>query len=260
MKNIMSACLILFCSLFLYFNSTRSEIVGDVNNDEKINLTEAIFALKVASGMNESIKKSAPLVVASGQDVIGPDENINNAIINLEDYGFKENGLEPHFIVSQRNFNYASVDGNTMDASYCGYSKLSKLKYQVSCWASTNASGPTVQSSFDWFALQILISNSDIFKVASGKDISGPNNSTNKSIINLKNYGFSLDSSEPHIIVSERNYNYNSIDGNTMDASYCGYSKISKLEFEVSCWASTNASGPTVQSSFDWMAIQLKEN
>lgn len=93
-------------------------------------------------------------------------------------------------------------------------------------------------------------------RVASGQNVVGPNDATNESVINLATYGFSSTGADPHIIVSERDYNYIAADQNTMDASYCGFTKVSKLVFRVTCWASTNSDGATVQSTFDWIAIQ----
>lgn len=92
--------------------------------------------------------------IASGQNVVGPNPSLNSSIINLEDYGFNPTGNDPHIIVSERDYNFASADGNTMDASYCGFTKSSKLVFVVVCWASPNNSDGTVQSSFDWIAIQ----------------------------------------------------------------------------------------------------------
>ena len=93
-------------------------------------------------------------------------------------------------------------------------------------------------------------------RVASGQNVVGPNGVTNEAVIDLAAHGFSLTGTDPHIIVSEHDYNYVAAEGNTMDASYCGFTKVSKLVFRVSCWASTNSSDSAVQSSFDWLAIQ----
>ncbi len=190
--------------------------------------------------------------VASGQNVLGPNSATNQAVIDLGDHGFDPNGADPHIIVSQRNYNANSVDGNTMDASFCGFTKVSKLVFTTTCWASTNASGGTVRSSFDWMAVQPRVGD----VVASGQNVMGPNSATNQAVIDLADHGFDVNGVDPHIIVSERNYNANSVNGNTMDASFCGFTKVSKLVFTTTCWASTNASGGTVRSSFDWMAVQ----
>ena len=99
-------------------------------------------------------ERVSPVRVASGKDVVGPNDVSNQAIINLQDHGFDPLGSDPHFLVSERDSNYVHADGNTMDASYCGYTKLSKLKYQVVCWASPNNSDGSVQSTFDWIAIQ----------------------------------------------------------------------------------------------------------
>jgi hypothetical protein len=96
----------------------------------------------------------AAILTASGQDVTGPNAKTNQAVINLADYDFDESGTDPHIIVSEHNFNYSESAGNTMDASYCGFEKISKLEFKVTCWASTNSSSSTVQSSFDWLAIQ----------------------------------------------------------------------------------------------------------
>ncbi len=99
-------------------------------------------------------ERVSPVKVASGKDVVGPNDVSNQAIINLQEHGFDPLGADPHFIVSERDANYVHADGNTMDASYCGYTKLSKLKYQIVCWASPNNSDGSVQSTFDWIAIQ----------------------------------------------------------------------------------------------------------
>lgn len=92
--------------------------------------------------------------IASGQNVVGPDALSNQAVINLATYGFDPTGEDPHIIVSERDSNYVAADGNTMDASYCGFTKTAKLSFVVTCWASTNPSDSSVQSSFDWLAVQ----------------------------------------------------------------------------------------------------------
>ena len=94
------------------------------------------------------------LRAASGQNVVGPDGASNQSVIDLSLYGFNPGGKDPHIIVSERDYNYGEAEGNTMDASYCGYTKISKLVFQVTCWASTNSSSGSVQSSFDWMAIQ----------------------------------------------------------------------------------------------------------
>lgn len=94
------------------------------------------------------------LRAASGQNVVGPDNNTNQAVIDLALYGFNPAGKDPHIIVSERDYNFVAADGNTMDASYCGFTKISKLVFTVECWASTNASSGSDQSSFDWMAIQ----------------------------------------------------------------------------------------------------------
>lgn len=93
------------------------------------------------------------LKVASAQNVIGSNPS-GSITIDLEDFGFNPLGSDPHIIVSERDYNYDAVDGNTMDASYCGFSKLSKLKFSVICWASPDNSPGVVRSSFDWMAIQ----------------------------------------------------------------------------------------------------------
>ncbi|MCA9496789.1 MAG: hypothetical protein KC589_07620, partial [Nanoarchaeota archaeon] len=97
-------------------------------------------------------------------------------------------------------------------------------------------------------------------RVASGQDVYGADLHTNLEIIDLETYGFDLLGPDPHILVSEHNYNVNSVHGNTMDASYCGFTKLSKLKFQVTCWASTNPSSSAYTSSFDWIAIQVSNN
>ncbi|WPU65192.1 type IV pilus modification PilV family protein [Peredibacter starrii] len=94
------------------------------------------------------------LRAASGQNVVGPDSASNQAVVDLALYGFNPAGKDPHIIVSEHDYNYGDAEGNTMDASYCGFTKISKLVFQVTCWASTNSSSGSVQSSFDWMAIQ----------------------------------------------------------------------------------------------------------
>ncbi|MDD4332969.1 MAG: hypothetical protein PHT51_02550 [Patescibacteria group bacterium] len=93
--------------------------------------------------------------VASGQDEwSGSTLNITKQI-NLANYGFDLNGKEPHIIVSEHDYNKAASDGNTMDASYCGFTKENKLVFTVNCSVSTNNSSGSDASSFDWFAIQL---------------------------------------------------------------------------------------------------------
>ncbi len=99
---------------------------------------------------------NSKVLVASGQNVPGPNANTNEAVIDLSTYGFDASGPPPHIIVTQRNYNYNSVNGNTMDASFCGFTKVSNLVFQTQCWVSTNSSSGTFRSSFDWIAIQIL--------------------------------------------------------------------------------------------------------
>ena len=93
--------------------------------------------------------------VASGQDVTGPNSNTNQAVIDLAEHSFDPDGLDPHIIVSEHNYNASGADWDTMDASYCGFDKLSKLQFKVTCWASPNNTGGYVQSTFDWLAIQV---------------------------------------------------------------------------------------------------------
>lgn len=93
------------------------------------------------------------LHVASASGVIGAN-NLGNVTIDLATYGFDPLGEDPHILVSERDSNYDEVDGNTMDASYCGYVRNSKLIFTVTCWASPNNSDGTLHSSFDWMAIQ----------------------------------------------------------------------------------------------------------
>lgn len=99
---------------------------------------------------------NSKVLVASGQNVTGPSASSNLGVIDLSTYGFVASGPPPHIIVSQRNYNYSSVNGNTMDASFCGFTKVSNLVFQTTCWASPANSSGTVRSSFDWIAIQIL--------------------------------------------------------------------------------------------------------
>jgi hypothetical protein len=92
-------------------------------------------------------------------------------------------------------------------------------------------------------------------KVASGNNLIGANNAGNLTI-DLATYGFDPLGKDPHIIVAERDSNYDGVDGNTVDATFCGFQRDSKLVFTVTCWASPNNSDGTVRSSFDWMALQ----
>jgi hypothetical protein len=88
-------------------------------------------------------------------------------------------------------------------------------------------------------------------KVASGQNV------RQNVEIDLAASGFDLNGKDPHIIISQDDYNADDIDGNTMDASECKFVKISKLKFKGICWASTSVSGGIVDSTFDWLAIQL---
>lgn len=124
------------------------------------------------------------------------------------------------------------------------------LKFPVMVGMSTAADGVTT-------ILSCSRDNPNKPRMASGQNVAGPNPLSNLAVIDLAGYGFSATGADPHIIVSERDYNYSESEGNTMDASYCGFTKVSKLVFTVTCWASTNSSDSTVQSSFDWMAIQI---
>lgn len=99
------------------------------------------------------------------------------------------------------------------------------------------------------------IDNSDRVKTASGENVIG-SNPLGEVSVDLEAHGFDPSGADPHILVSERDYNFDGVDGNTMDASYCGYTRISKLKFTVHCWASTNSSSGSERSSFDWIAIQ----
>ncbi|KHD89350.1 MAG: hypothetical protein OM95_04295 [Bdellovibrio sp. ArHS] len=99
------------------------------------------------------IDTSERIKVASGQGALGTNP-LGEITLDLEAHGFDPSGNDPDILVSQRDYNYDAVDGNTMDASYCGFTKISKLKFTVHCWASTNSSGGTERSSFDWIALQ----------------------------------------------------------------------------------------------------------
>ena len=100
-----------------------------------------------------SCRSDSPISVASGSSVIGTN-NAGNVTIDLATYGFDALGVDPHILVSERDSNFDAVDGNTMDASYCGFVKNSKLVFTVTCWASPNNSSGTVRSSFDWMAIQ----------------------------------------------------------------------------------------------------------
>lgn len=91
--------------------------------------------------------------IASASGALGTN-NAGNVTIDLATYGFDPLGEDPHILVSEHDFNYDHVDGNTMDASYCGYVRDSKLVFTVSCWASPNNSDGTLRSSFDWIAIQ----------------------------------------------------------------------------------------------------------
>jgi hypothetical protein len=87
--------------------------------------------------------------VASGQNVR------QNVVIDLENSGFDPNAKDPHIIISEHDFNVDNVDGNTMDASYCGFTKVTKLKFRGTCWVSTDKGGGSVDSTFDWLAIQL---------------------------------------------------------------------------------------------------------
>lgn len=91
--------------------------------------------------------------IASGNNVVGTN-NAGNVTVDLATYGFDPLGRDPHIIVSERDSNYDSVDGNTVDATLCGFVRNSKLVFTVTCWASPNNSDGLVRSSFDWLALQ----------------------------------------------------------------------------------------------------------
>lgn len=93
------------------------------------------------------------LKIASGNDIVGTN-HLGNVTVDLATYGFDPLGKDPHIIVSERNYNYDEVDGNTMDASFCGFVRDSKLVFTVTCWTSPNNADGTVRSSFDWMALQ----------------------------------------------------------------------------------------------------------
>jgi len=141
---------------------TLVDNVNDADSDptnEIQTLTEANGVLSLSnSGGNVNVGSivNSKVLVASGQNVTGPNASNNSATIDLSTYGFSATGPAPHIIVSQRNYNANSVNGNTMDASFCGFTKTSNLVFQTQCWVSTNSSSGIVRSSFDWIAIQVL--------------------------------------------------------------------------------------------------------
>lgn len=153
-----------------------SEIVATGNPDEYAGFFNIEFDEKTTAGPLASIRirqafvidpasppgqrtilrcqnDDAGILVASGANVVGTNAN-GNVTIDLATYGFDPLGSNPHIIVSERDYNYDAVDGNTMDASYCGFVRDSKLVFTVTCWASTNSSNANFRSSFDWMAIQ----------------------------------------------------------------------------------------------------------
>ncbi|MCT4580428.1 MAG: hypothetical protein N4A35_03345 [Flavobacteriales bacterium] len=141
---------------------TLTDNVNDADSDptnEIQSLTESNGVLSLSNGggnVNVGTIVNAKVLIASGQNVTGPNASNNGATIDLSTYGFVASGPAPHIIVSQRNYNANSVDGNTMDASFCGFTKTSNLVFQTQCWVSPNSSSGVVRSSFDWIAIQIL--------------------------------------------------------------------------------------------------------
>ncbi len=141
---------------------TLTDNVNDADSDptnEIQALTESNGVLSLSNGggnVNVGTIVNAKVLIASGQNVTGPNSSNNGATIDLSTYGFVASGPAPHIIVTQRNYNANSVDGNTMDASFCGFTKTSNLVFQTQCWVSTNSSSGIVRSSFDWIAIQIL--------------------------------------------------------------------------------------------------------
>lgn len=91
--------------------------------------------------------------VASQSSVIGSGA-MGQKDIDLAEFGFEDDLPDPHIIVSMNDGNYDFLDGNTVDAYGCGYTKLSKLRFRVECWTSTNTSPMANRSSFDWMAVQ----------------------------------------------------------------------------------------------------------
>ncbi|MFS4459425.1 type IV pilus modification PilV family protein [Bdellovibrio sp. HCB2-146] len=91
--------------------------------------------------------------VASQSNVIGSGP-LGLKDIDLAEYGFEDTLPDPHIMVSMNDGNYDALDGNTVDAYQCRYTKLSKLQFRVECWTSTNTSAMANRSSFDWMALQ----------------------------------------------------------------------------------------------------------
>lgn len=141
---------------------TLTDNVNDADSDptnEIQSLSESNGVLSLSNGggnVNVGTIVNAKVLIASGQNVTGPNSSNNGATIDLSTYGFVASGPAPHIIVTQRNYNANSVDGNTMDASFCGFTKTSNLVFQTQCWVSTNSSSGVVRSSFDWIAIQIL--------------------------------------------------------------------------------------------------------
>ncbi|WP_413290718.1 type II secretion system protein [Bdellovibrio sp. HCB337] len=91
--------------------------------------------------------------VASQSGAIGVNP-LGTLVIDLATYGFEDTLPDPHIIVSMNDGNYDFYDQNTVDAYQCGFTKLSKLRFQVICWTSTNSSPAANRSSFDWMAVQ----------------------------------------------------------------------------------------------------------
>lgn len=73
MKNV---CLICICTLFFlsFPNSSFAKIVGDINNDGQIDLTEALYALQVAAGAYPNLETSCLL---SGEGIWGTGNSYN---------------------------------------------------------------------------------------------------------------------------------------------------------------------------------------
>jgi hypothetical protein len=87
-------------------------------------------------------------------------------------------------------------------------------------------------------------------RMASGQDISGPDLKTNGFTVDLENYGFNLAGSDPHIMVTQRKTK----GGNLSD---CGFTKLSKLQFKITCKTKAKMAKQWAQSSADWVAIQI---
>lgn len=164
-----------------------------------------------------------------GDTLVASGINVDDDVVNLADHDFDPDGNNPHIIVAARDHNHTGINGNTEDASFCGFEKVSKLEFRINCRASTaSVGGFNAPSQASWMAVQNSVNDASVFvpepvpvfevtcgaitaHTASGPLFQFPNQSNSSCVTTCKN----------HIET-------NLIDGTTQDGD------------QFTCWMHTN--------------------